>query len=61
MSDVNIKSADLFKECACKNCKNPASRLMEINYIYKKGFFCDSCAVDLSFHGLGREIFENEQ
>jgi hypothetical protein len=34
---------------------------MEVNYIYKKGWFCDSCAVDISFHGLGKEIFENEQ
>ena len=60
MIDENINSIDLFKECACKNCKNPASRLMEINYIYKKGYFCDSCAVDIGFHGLGYEILEKE-
>ena len=50
-----------FKVCACRNCQKQATRLMEVNYIYKKGWFCDSCAVDLSFHGLGREILENEQ
>ncbi|HET9807173.1 MAG TPA: hypothetical protein VFP49_09715 [Nitrososphaeraceae archaeon] len=50
-----------FKVCDCRNCQNSATRLIEINYIYKKGWFCDSCAVDISFRGLGREILENEQ
>ena len=61
MTDTNIKTSYQYNDCACKNCPNKGTRLMEVNYIYKKGFFCDSCAVDISFHGLGKEIFENEQ
>lgn len=60
MLSTNTKSNQGYKVCACKNCTKPASRLMEINYIYKKGYFCDSCAVDIGFHGLGYEILEKE-
>jgi len=61
MSDIIIRSEDIFKECACKNCSNPASRLMEINYVYMKGYFCDTCAIDISFHGLGHEILREQE
>ena len=61
MTVNNTNTTKTYKTCSCKECKNPASRLMEISYIYKKGYFCDSCAIDLSFHGLGHEIFEEEE
>ena len=61
MTDKINTTNHRFKVCACRNCQKQATRLMEVNYIYKKGWFCDSCAVDISFHGLGTEIFENEQ
>ena len=60
MTDINIKTSYEYKDCACKNCPNKGTRLMEVNYIYKKGWFCDSCAIDISFHGLGNEIFEKK-
>jgi hypothetical protein len=61
MIDNNIKTPNQYKDCGCKNCPNKGTKLMQIEYIYKKGWFCDSCAVDISFHGLGKEIIENEQ
>ena len=61
MESNNYKDHQKYKSCACKNCPNKGTRLMEVNYIYKKGWFCDSCAVDISFHGLGKELLENEQ
>jgi hypothetical protein len=60
MSSNNIKLNQEFKVCACKNCNNFALRLMEINYIHKKGYFCDTCADEITFLGLGYGIYKNK-
>jgi len=35
------------KVCACKNCKNIATTVLEVRYIQKVGHFCKSCTQDL--------------
>jgi hypothetical protein len=60
MESDNYKDTLQYKICACKDCTNNGTKLMKINYIYKNGYFCDNCAIDLSFHGLGYEVSEKE-
>jgi hypothetical protein len=47
MSDVNIKSGDLFKECTGKECHNQGRVNLKIKFIKKLGLFCESCTLEL--------------
>jgi hypothetical protein len=40
------------KVCACKNCKNIATTVLEVKYIQKVGDFCGPCTKDLLEQGL---------
>jgi hypothetical protein len=44
-----------FKECAGKGCNNNATKCLEINFLHKHGWFCDSCTKELIINGLARE------
>jgi hypothetical protein len=56
----NIQSSKgKFKECACRGCKRAATRQLEIKFVYKRGWFCDSCTTDLLFHGLAKQILHS--
>jgi hypothetical protein len=47
MSDVNIKTRELFKICAGKECNNEATIKLKIRYIKRVGYFCESCHTEL--------------
>jgi len=42
--------------CLCDGCKNQATKFLYIIHHYESGFFCDSCASDLKWHGIAAEI-----
>ena len=41
-----------FKECAGKNCKNSATAQLQVKFIKKIGYFCESCTLELKALGL---------
>jgi hypothetical protein len=41
-----------YNKCSGKGCINIGKTLLEIVYIHKTGYFCDSCSEDLLDHGL---------
>ena len=45
------------KLCACKDCTNIGTTILEVKYIQKVGDFCDSCAKDL----LQSDLLENKK
>jgi hypothetical protein len=49
---VNLEQT---KECAGKGCNNNAIKCLEINFLHKHGWFCNSCSKELMLNGLARE------
>ena len=45
-----------YKQCAGMDCHNSAAHRLEIVYIKKAGWFCNSCKDDLIADGLVNEI-----
>jgi hypothetical protein len=40
------------KVCACKDCTNVGTIILEVKYVQKAGYFCGSCTKDLLEQGL---------
>ena len=51
MNIGNIITANK-KLCACKDCTNIGTTILEVKYIQKVGDFCKSCAKDLLQSGI---------
>jgi hypothetical protein len=47
VAKINNIISNSKKLCACKNCTNIGTTILEVKYIQKAGHFCDSCAKDL--------------
>jgi hypothetical protein len=47
MNLIKLNALDRYKQCAGNGCSKAARILLEIRYIKKQGYFCDSCAEDL--------------
>ena len=47
VAGINNVTSNSKKLCACKNCTNVGTTILEVKYIQKVGHFCDSCAKDL--------------
>jgi hypothetical protein len=47
MNTTELHALDAYKQCAGNGCSNSGRILLEISYIKKQGYFCDSCAEDL--------------
>jgi hypothetical protein len=45
--DIDSIITNNKKLCACKNCTNIGTTILEVKYIQKAGHFCESCAKDL--------------
>ena len=45
-------NSEQYKDCAGKDCKHKGRTLLKINFLNKKGYFCDSCAADLIQSGI---------
>lgn len=45
-SDIHY-NFEQYKDCAGKDCKRKGRTLLKINFLNKKGYFCDSCTADL--------------
>jgi hypothetical protein len=43
----NHCNVEEYKICAGRQCNNPGKNLLEILFINKPGWFCDSCRDDL--------------
>jgi hypothetical protein len=41
-----------IEDCAGKNCHKKGTKLLEIRFIKKSGFFCDSCSFELLELGI---------
>ena len=41
-----------YKECAGKKCQNVGIHSLNIRYVYKRGWFCDSCKANLVTENL---------
>jgi hypothetical protein len=62
MSDINIKTRDLFKICAGKECHNEATTKLKIKYIKKAGYFCEYCYIELkNLDLIDGEIIDGDQ
>jgi hypothetical protein len=47
MNPNKLNAPDAYKECAGNGCSNLGRILLEIRYIKKRAYFCNSCAEDL--------------
>jgi len=47
MNRTKLYALDAYKDCAGRGCSNPGRILLEIRYIKKQGYFCESCAESL--------------
>lgn len=56
MNSITSSSVQKYKECARKGCGNIAVHKMEIAYLHKLGWFCDSCRCRLLSEGLVLEL-----
>jgi hypothetical protein len=56
MSSAISNSKGKDKLCACNECPYQGSIHLEVELIRKKGLFCPSCARDLKWHGIAREV-----
>jgi len=52
MNRTKLNALDAYKQCAGNGCSNSGRILLEIRYIKKQGYFCNSCAEDLLQNGL---------
>ena len=52
MSCDSYSTIPKFKECAGKNCQNPATTRLQVKFIKKIGYFCKSCTLELKALGL---------
>jgi hypothetical protein len=43
---------DNDRECACHGCQNKGKKQLQIIYLSKAGYFCDSCSEELLNLGL---------
>jgi hypothetical protein len=48
-------STEEERGCSCINCKNKATKFLQIVSIPSFGYFCDRCASDLKWHGIAVE------
>ena len=42
-------------DCSCIDCKNKATKFLQVVSIPSSGYFCDQCASDLKWHGIAIE------
>ena len=61
MTELNSPNAtqrvrSKYGACAGKDCRNFGIILLQINYIKRKGVYCDVCAADLLQKGLATEL-----
>ena len=54
MNPIKLNVLDEYKQCAGNDCPNPGRILLEIRYIKKQGYFCNTCAEDLLQSGLAK-------
>jgi hypothetical protein len=52
MNSIKRNILQEFKQCAGRGCERKAETALEIRYLHKKAYFCDSCAADLLRLGL---------
>ena len=54
MNSNNLNASEEFKRfCAGKGCDKRAVKQMVIKFVHKTGWFCDSCAAELTELDLG--------
>ena len=52
-----LNDLDKFKaNCSGRGCNRKPIKYLKINFIYKIGKFCETCAADLLHLGLAEEI-----
>lgn len=56
MSTTNSNVEEGYKVCAYRECDRLGDIYLEVELIKRKGWFCNSCATDLKWHGIAREV-----
>ena len=52
MNPIKQEASQEYKECAGKDCQNEGKIELIVQYLNKRGCFCESCAEDLLCLGL---------
>jgi len=52
MNSINNYGLPKYKQCAGRNCNKKGTNLLQILFIKKIGYFCDSCTTQLLELGL---------
>jgi hypothetical protein len=55
MTPNKKSSSQSFNLCAGKECQNIGIHSLEVRYVHKKGWFCDSCTNNLVADNLVEE------
>jgi hypothetical protein len=50
--DMDAIISNNKRVCACKDCTNIGTTVLEVKYIQKVGYFCGLCTKDLLKQGL---------
>jgi hypothetical protein len=58
---VSRKEEIICKQCACNNCSNQATIYLNVKLLRKRGYFCRSCAADLTRKGLAEHVDEEQR
>jgi hypothetical protein len=55
MNPIKQEASQEYKECAGKDCQNEGKIELIVQYLNKRGCFCESCAEDLLCLGLVKQ------
>jgi hypothetical protein len=55
MNPIKQESSQEYKECAGKGCQKEGKIELTVQYLNKRGCFCESCAEDLLCLGLVKQ------
>ena len=55
MNPIKQEASQEYKECAGKGCQNEGKIELTVQYLNKRGCFCESCAEDLICLGLVKQ------
>mgnify|MGYP007135511744 CR=1 FL=1 len=58
MNAIKQEASRGYKECAGKGCQNEGKIELTVQYLNKRGCFCESCAEDLLCLGLVKRDFD---
>lgn len=56
-----LDSPEIQRPCAGKKCRSQGTHYLEIKYLYKSGWFCDSCTEKLVTDGLLSELSDGTE